>query len=92
MKARFAILSALSFWLCAISTLVTNVMEKVVHAKLVESGTSFSNADYVIDITECQKMLMVIGGVFICLFVADAIFGFNEGHKNRNNQSMECQN
>lgn len=41
MKARFAILSAISFWLYAISMLVENVMETVVHAKLMESVGNF---------------------------------------------------
>ena len=92
MKARFAILSAISFWLYAISTLVVNVMETAVYAKLVERGAGFSNAYYVIDIIACKKVLLIVGVVSICLFIVDSIFAFNEGHKNRDNQSMECQN
>lgn len=73
MKARFAIISAVSFWLYAVSDFIKNAIETFVHAKLIVGGASYSSADYAIEVSYCQKVLLIFGGVSVLLFIVDTL-------------------
>lgn len=83
MKIRFAIISAISFWLYALADLVKNVLETAIHSRLVESMVSFSRDDFAIDVSGCQHILLVIGIVSACFFLADIFIEINAYRKNR---------
>ena len=71
MKIRFAIISSVSFWLYALVELVGNALETVIRARLIESMVNFSWDDYLIDVSGCRHVLLIVGIVSLCLFAAD---------------------
>ena len=82
MKIRFAIISAISFWLYALAVLVKNVLETAIYSRLVESMVSFSGDDSAIDVSGCQNILLIIGIVSACFFLADIFIEINTSRKN----------
>lgn len=86
MKARFAIVAAVSFWLYAISDFIKRIIETSVHAKLMVGGAGYSSEDYAIDVSYAQKVLLIIGCAFVLLFIVDAVVGIIEKHKSSTNK------
>lgn len=84
MKVRFAVLSAIFFWLYAITDFAKNALETVVHSRLIESMAGFSSEDYAIDVSSCQRILLIVGIVFLCFFIADVFIDINTKRKSRN--------
>lgn len=81
MKKGFAVISTITLWIYAVLDAIKNIFESFILQRYIESMVSFSREDAVVNISACQRILLMVAVGTFCLFLADNLIFIIERRK-----------